>query len=87
MKFLVFNVGEFRRKLYGTVNCKHDFFDSKNQNGQKAREYVNLNFAQNPVQGETYSMIICYENSEKFLEHRFVNHKSGRNPMWKILNH
>jgi len=34
----VFNVGEFRRKLYGTVNCKHDFFDSKNQNGQKARD-------------------------------------------------
>eukprot|EP00794_Sanderia_malayensis_P006166 gene6166-6877_t len=33
----VFNVGEFRRELYGTVNCKHDFFDSKNPNGQNAR--------------------------------------------------
>ncbi|XP_065067109.1 6-phosphofructo-2-kinase/fructose-2,6-bisphosphatase 4-like isoform X1 [Rhopilema esculentum] len=34
----VFNVGEFRRKLYGTVNCKHDFFDSRNESGQKARD-------------------------------------------------
>eukprot|EP00112_Aurelia_sp_Birch-Aquarium-sp1_P020397 Seg5248.1 transcript_id=Seg5248.1/GoldUCD/mRNA.D3Y31 product="6-phosphofructo-2-kinase/fructose-2 6-bisphosphatase 1" protein_id=Seg5248.1/GoldUCD/D3Y31 len=34
----VFNVGEFRRKLYGTVNCKHDFFDSKNPSGQSARD-------------------------------------------------
>lgn len=33
----VFNVGEFRRELYGTVNCKHDFFDSKNPSGQNAR--------------------------------------------------
>ena len=37
--FLVFNAGEYRRKIYGTVNCKHDFFSSNNPIGHEARMY------------------------------------------------
>jgi len=33
----VFNAGEYRRKLYGTVNCKHDFFSATNPSGHEAR--------------------------------------------------
>ncbi|XP_047146374.1 6-phosphofructo-2-kinase/fructose-2,6-bisphosphatase isoform X1 [Hydra vulgaris] len=37
VKTKVFNAGEYRRKLYGTVNCKHDFFDPSNISGHEAR--------------------------------------------------
>ncbi|XP_066930948.1 6-phosphofructo-2-kinase/fructose-2,6-bisphosphatase-like isoform X2 [Clytia hemisphaerica] len=33
----VFNAGEYRRRIYGTVNCKHDFFNPNNPSGQEAR--------------------------------------------------
>jgi len=36
-KTKVFNAGEYRRKLYGTVNCTSDFFDPGNPDGHKAR--------------------------------------------------
>lgn len=33
----IFNAGEYRRKIYGTVNCKHDFFNPANASGREAR--------------------------------------------------
>jgi len=33
----VFNIGEYRRKLYGTTNCDAKFFDPENETGAKAR--------------------------------------------------
>jgi len=33
----VFNAGEYRRELYGTVNCTADFFDPNNEDGKSAR--------------------------------------------------
>lgn len=39
IKTKVFNVGEYRRRLYGTTSCNEKFFRQDNEDGTNAREY------------------------------------------------